>query len=130
MYVIVSNTGLVRSLSRNRRLRCFRQAITAPLSLVSAAFGHVLTRQLAELVASKQYAYRLVLNTLVVLSAISSVIAVSVLLEGPQIFRIIYGAKWPEAGSIAVILVVPAVCQFVASADAALSYTGRLTFVA
>jgi O-antigen/teichoic acid export membrane protein len=97
----------------------FRQAITAPLS------------QLAELIASKQHAYRLVLNTFVVLSGISSVIAVAVMLEGPQIFRIIYGAKWPEAGSFAVILVIPAVCQFVASAlSGALIALRRLTWLA
>jgi lipopolysaccharide exporter len=109
----------------------FRQAITAPLSLMSAAFGQVLTRQLAELIASKQRVYRLVLNTFVVLSGVSSVIAVVVLLEGPEIFRIIYGAKWPQAGSIAVILIIPGVCQFVASAlSGALVALRRLTWLA
>lgn len=119
------------SLSDAAMFGLFRQAITAPLSLVSAAFGQVLTRQLAELIASKQHVYRLVLNTFVVLIGISSVIAVAVLLEGPQIFRVIYGAKWPEAGSIAIILVVPAVCQFVASAlSGALIALRRLTWLA
>jgi O-antigen/teichoic acid export membrane protein len=109
----------------------FRQTITASLSLVSAAFGQVLTRQLAELIASKQHVYRLVLNTFIVLSGISSAIAVAVLFEGSQIFRIIYGANWPQAGSIAIILVVPAVCQFVASAlSGALIALRRLTWLA
>jgi O-antigen/teichoic acid export membrane protein len=94
----------------------FRQAITAPFSLMATAFGQVLTRQLAELIASKQHVYRLVLNTFVVLCTISGTIAAAVLLEGPEIFRVVYGSRWPQAGTIAAILVIPAACQFVASA--------------
>ena len=106
----------IYSLSDAAMFGLFRQAITAPLSLISSAFGQVLTRQLAELVASKQHVHRLILNTFVVFCGISSFIAAAVLVEGPQIFAVVYGAKWPEAGSIAVILVIPAVLQFVASA--------------
>lgn len=109
----------------------FRQVISAPLVLVSAAFGQVLTRQLAELIASKQRVSRLVLNTFVVLSGISSVVAAVVLLRGPEIFRIVYGAKWPQAGNIAVVMIIPAVCQFVAAAlSGALIALRRLTWLA
>lgn len=93
----------------------FRQAITAPFSLVSTAFGQVLTRQLAELIAAKERVYRLVLNTSVVLGLISGLVAAVVLLDGPEVFRTVFGAKWAQAGSIAAILVVPAGCQFIAS---------------
>jgi O-antigen/teichoic acid export membrane protein len=109
----------------------FRQAITAPLSLVSVAFGQVLTRQLAELIASKQRIYRLVLNTFAVLVVISCGIAAVVLFEGPAIFRVVYGGRWNDAGNIATILIVPAVLQFVASAlSGALVALRRLTSLA
>lgn len=94
----------------------FRQAITAPLSLISAAFGQVLMRQLAELIASKQRIYRLVLNTFITLAGISCIVALVVLLKGPEMFRVVYGGRWNDAGNIATILIVPAVFQFVASA--------------
>jgi O-antigen/teichoic acid export membrane protein len=109
----------------------FRQAITAPLSLISSAFGQVLTRQLAELIAFKQRVRRLVWNTFLALCGLSIVLAITVFLEGPEIFRIVYGTKWPEAGNIAVILVIPAVCQFVASAlSGALVALRHLTLLA
>ena len=109
----------------------FRQAITAPLSLISVAFGQVLTRQLAELIASKQRIYRLVLNTFIMLAGISFGIAVVVLLRGPEIFRAVYGGRWNDAGNVAAILIVPAVFQFVASAlSGALLALRRLTALA
>lgn len=94
----------------------FRQGIVAPFSLIAGAFGQVLMRQVADLAASRQKIHRLVANTAVVLAGISALVVTAILLEGPSIFAFIYGSKWPEAGSIAVILIVPAGLQFVTSA--------------
>jgi O-antigen/teichoic acid export membrane protein len=92
------------------------RAVFLPLSVVGGAVAQVFFNRAAELYRrDPQRLPRFVFNVTSRLALGSTAFAALLVIAAPALFRVIFGAKWEEAGRFAQILAFPQMLQFVYS---------------
>jgi O-antigen/teichoic acid export membrane protein len=91
------------------------RVINAPLSVVSQSLAPVYTREVAERLRTKNGAEHFVTRVAVLLLAISIIPCLALVLFGEQLFAMIFGPPWLQAGVYASILAPSIFLKFIVS---------------
>lgn len=98
----------------------------APFALVAGAVSQVHIKQLSDLVAAGQPASAYLRRITIVLAVIAAVPSMIFMLFGPQLFSVVFGQHWRQAGEMLVIMTPSIAVQFVVSTlSPALAATGH-----
>ncbi|VVE20210.1 hypothetical protein PEP31012_03110 [Pandoraea eparura] len=92
-----------------------RQAVAAPLSLISAGVGQVLLRHVSDLHHRGGSVGTAIRSAGIALAAIAIPSALFLGFLGPSAFSLVFGAKWGGAGHLASVLAIPFCLRFVVS---------------
>ncbi len=91
-----------------------RSALAAPISFLSASLSQVYYREAAERSATAEFAqltFRLLLSTSLVMAPALAL----VFIWGPDIFAVVFGEQWREAGTFAKFLALPTLLSVMTS---------------
>ncbi len=89
--------------------------LNLPISLIGVSIGQVFYQKLTEVHHHKQDSIKLILKMWGLLFAIGLVPFTILLLFGSELFVLLFGAEWEEAGKIASILSIPLLFVFCSS---------------
>lgn len=78
--------------------------LQAPLTMIGSSFSIVFYKEASEKVASNQKITKLLRTTIMTLAAISLPVFLTIMIFGPDLFSIIFGESWRDAGVYARIL--------------------------
>ncbi|MEO7081487.1 MAG: oligosaccharide flippase family protein [Flavobacteriales bacterium] len=90
-----------------------RQAVFLPGMFIANAFMQVYTQQASALVSNGQPIGSGTLRLVRFLGIIGAALALFLIVAGPQLFSLIFGPEWGQAGDLARLMAVPFALQFV-----------------
>ena len=75
-----------------------------PIGLLGAAVGPVFYQRFAQVWPDRQEARRILFKTWLMLTPVAIIPCVLIMLFGPQVFTLVLGEKWHQAGNIAAVI--------------------------
>jgi O-antigen/teichoic acid export membrane protein len=81
-----------------------QRVIMLPIGVIGGAIGDVFRSEAATIYKSKGDCYEIFLKTMIHLGIISFVVVLPILLFGTELFELVFGENWREAGDLASIL--------------------------
>lgn len=91
------------------------RVVNTPLSVIAASVSQVNLKKIADLLNEKEKVRPYLLNATIGLISIVLLPAIIFTVSAPQIFSVVFGAEWREAGLYLQILMPAVAVQFVAS---------------